>query len=227
MQYTASHHSGEARAARAPRSILAAKGPEIGRQMEEDRTLVEKARDGDKAAFGELVRKHQRRAYAIALQMTGDHGEADDLAQDAFLKAYMALKKFDGRSEFQTWLYRIVVNLTLNHLKRRGRSRPAEESDPRVLGSVPPDLVRDDPEAATAQRRFYARLAQALDELPETLKSTMVLVSLQGLSHRVVAEILGCSEGTVSWRIHEARKQLREQLEDDLASIRRGGAGGA
>jgi RNA polymerase sigma-70 factor (ECF subfamily) len=97
--------------------------------------------------------------------------------------------------------------------------------DPRVIGAVATDAARDDPESATEQRRFYARLVGALDGLPETLKATMILVALQGLSHKVVSEILGCSEGTVSWRIHEARKLLREQLRDDLATIRDGGAG--
>lgn len=196
--------------------------------MDEDRTLVEKAQGGDKVAFGELVRKHQRRVYATALQMTGDHGEADDIAQDAFLRAFMAIDRFDGRSEFHTWLYRIVVNLTINHLKRRGRTRPAEETDPRVVGALAADASSGvDPARALEKRRFYARLVEALDALPESLKATVVLVSLQGLTHRIVAEILGCSEGTVSWRIHEARKLLRENLGDDLASLRDGSRGGS
>ena len=190
--------------------------------MDEDRTLVEKAQEGDKTAFGELVRKHQRRVYATALQMTGDHGEADDIAQDAFLRAFMAIDRFDGRSEFHTWLYRIVVNLAINHLKRRGRTQPAEETDPRIVGAS----SDDDPATSLEKRRFYAQLVKALDALPETLKATVVLVSVQGLTHRVAAEILGCSEGTVSWRIHEARKLLREQLGESLASERDGGAGG-
>jgi RNA polymerase sigma-70 factor (ECF subfamily) len=211
---------------RTPRAIRIVSRPEIGRQMEEDRTLVEKAQQGDKTAFGELVRKHQRKVYAIALQMTGDHGEADDLAQEAFLRAFQALGSFDGRSEFPTWMYRIVVNLTINHIKRRGRNCAAEESDPRVVGAVAASVAQDDPAAALEQRRFYALLAKALDELPETLRTTVVLVSLQGLTHRVVAEILGCSEGTVSWRIHEARKQLRERLRGDLGSVRDGSSGG-
>jgi RNA polymerase sigma-70 factor (ECF subfamily) len=195
--------------------------------MDEDRTLVEKARGGDKAAFGELVKKHQRRVYATALQMTGDHGEADDIAQDAFLRAFVAIDKFDGRSEFHTWLYRIVVNLTINHLKRRGRTRPADENDPRVEATSVGEGHPDDPARALEKRRFYARLVAALDALPETLKATVVLVSFQGLSHRIVAEILGCSEGTVSWRIHEARKQLRERLGEDLAVMRGADGGGS
>lgn len=187
---------------------------------------MEKAQGGDKAAFGKLVRKHQRRVYATALQMTGDHGEADDIAQDAFLRAFMAIDRFDGRSEFHTWLYRIAVNLTINHLKKRGRSRPAEDSDPRVVGALSADSESSDPAFALEKRRFYAHLVEALDSLPETLKATVVLVSLQGLSHRIVAEILGCSEGTVSWRIHEARKLLRENMGDELAAMRTGGSGG-
>lgn len=225
MQYTATHHAGDARALGSPRFSLAFVRPNIGRHMDEDRTLVEKAQGGDKAAFGELVRKHQRRVYATALQMTGDHGEADDIAQDAFLRAFMAIDRFDGRSEFQTWLYRIVINLTINHLKRRGRTRPTDDSDPRVAAVAAEKS--DDPAAALERRRFYARLVEALDALPESLKATVALVALQGLSHRVVAEILGCSEGTVSWRIHEARRLLREHLGDDLSGLKDGGRGGA
>ncbi len=188
---------------------------------------MEQAQGGDKAAFGKLVKKHQRRVYATALQMTGDHGEADDIAQDAFLRAFMAIEKFDGRSEFHTWLYRIVVNLTLNHLKRRGRTRPMDENDPRVVGSVAADDGGDNPARALEKRQFYARLVEALDTLPESLKATVVLVSFQGLPHRIAAEILGCSEGTVSWRIHEARKQLRDHLGEELAVMREGGSGGS
>jgi RNA polymerase sigma-70 factor, ECF subfamily len=188
--------------------------------------LVEKAQGGDKAAFGKLVRKHQRRVYATALQMTGDHGEADDIAQDAFLRAFLAIERFDGRSEFHTWLYRIVVNLTINHLKKRGRARPAEETDPRVVGALTAEVESSDPAVALEKRQFYGRLAAAVDSLPESLKATVVLVSLQGLSHRIVAEILGCSEGTVSWRIHEARKLLRQSLGEELAVMRNGGSGG-
>ena len=197
--------------------------PDTGRQMSDDRTLVEKAQHGDKTAFGELVRKHQRKVYATALQMVGSHGEADDLAQETFLRAFKAIDRFDGRSEFSTWVYRIVVNLAINHIKRRSRPTASAESDPRVVGALASSGEGSDPAAEADRRRFYGRLAEALDALPETLKATVVLVSLQGLPHRLAAEVLGCSEGTVSWRIHEARKLLRESLGDDI----RPGGGGA
>jgi len=193
--------------------------------MSDDRTLVEKAQKGDRAAFGELVRKHQRKVYATALQMTGNHGEADDLAQETFLRAFQAIDRFDGRSEFSTWVYRIVVNLTINHLKRRGKVASVDDGDPRVAGALAAGAARSDPAGEVDLRRFYGRLAAALDALPESLRATVVLVSLQGLPHRTVAEILGCSEGTVSWRVHQARKLLKESLGQDIAPRRRGGGG--
>ncbi len=195
--------------------------------MSEDRTLVEKAQQGDKSAFGELVKRHQRKVYATTLQMTGNHGEADDLAQETFLRAFQAIGRFDGRSEFSTWLYRITINLTINHLKRRAKSVPADESDPRVAGALAASAQKGDPASEMELRRFYARLAAALDELPESLKATVVLVSFQGLPHRVAAEVLGCSEGTISWRVHQARKLLRESLAEELGSGRNSGGGGA
>lgn len=188
--------------------------------------LVGRAQQGDKGAFGELVKRHQKKVYATALQMTGNHGEADDLAQETFLRAFQAIERFDGRSEFSTWIYRIAVNLTINHLKRRARSRPADEADPRVAGAMSAAAGGGDPASELETRRFYVRLATALDALPENLKATLVLVSLQGLPHRIVADILGCSEGTVSWRVHEARKQLREALGDELSERRTSGGGG-
>lgn len=200
--------------------------PETGRQMDEDRTLVEKAQLGDKDAFGELVRKYQRRVYATALQMIGDSRDADDIAQDAFIRAFQAIERFDGRSEFHTWMYRIVVNLSINHIKKRSKNRNVDENDPRVKDALPEGGNDGNPAKAFEKRQFYSRLVAALDALPESLKATVVLVSLQGLSHRIVAEILGCSEGTVSWRIHEARKVLREHLSEDLDNMRAGGSGG-
>lgn len=185
--------------------------------------LVEKAQQGDRSAFGELVKRHQKKVYATTLQMTGNHGEADDLAQETFLRAFQAVDRFDGRSEFSTWLYRIAINLTINHLKRRAKTRPADESDPRVAGALAASAQKGDPASEVELRRFYARLAAALDELPDNLRATVVLVSLQGLPHRVAAEVLGCSEGTVSWRVHQARKLLREALGEELESGSRGG----
>lgn len=192
--------------------------------MNDDRMLVERAQQGDRSSFGELVKRHQRKVYATALQMTGSHGEADDLAQETFLRAFQAIDRFDGRSEFSTWIYRIVVNLSINHLKRRARANAADETDPRVLGAL--TSGSGDPATEADRRRFYVRLATALDALPEALKATVVLVSFQGMPHRVVGEILGCSEGTVSWRVHQARKLLRESLGDELGEAGRAGGGG-
>jgi RNA polymerase sigma-70 factor (ECF subfamily) len=180
--------------------------------MAEDRKLVRQAKGGDKDAFGDLVRRHQRRVYRTALSFAGDHGAADDIAQESFLRAFLALPRFDERSEFGTWLYRIVVNVSLSHVKRHG---PVQVG----VGLAEEEAEGGDqagPEQRLEQRRLRARLLRALEGLPDHLRATAVLVGLQGLPHRVVAEILGCSEGTVSWRMHQVRKELRRWLDDDL-----------
>jgi RNA polymerase sigma-70 factor (ECF subfamily) len=179
--------------------------------------LLDRARGGEQAAFGALVRIHQRRVYACALQMLGDAAEAEDAVQETFLRAYRALARFDGRSELSTWLYRICMNVSLNVLRRRRRVREADLADPRV-----PEPVADatqgevDPRRSIEARQLYAKLAEALDALSPSLRSTVVLVCLQGVPQKEAAEILGCPEGTVAWRIHEARGRIREALGADL-----------
>jgi RNA polymerase sigma-70 factor (ECF subfamily) len=173
---------------------------------QDEKKLVEKAREGDRTAFGELVRAHHRRAYGLAIHLLANKTEADDVVQDAFLRAFRAIDRFDGRSEFGTWLHRIVVNLCLNALRSRKRTAPVSADDPR-LASVGADPAR----GADARRRFE-RLAAAIDGLSLTLRTTVVLVTIQGMSHKDAAGVLGCSEGTVAWRVHEARRRLREAL---------------
>ena len=94
--------------------------------------LIERAKRGDKAAFGKLIRMHQRRIYACAIHMLGDAGEAEDAVQETFLRAWRAIARFDGRAELGTWLYRIAINVSLNTLRRRRRVEAADISDPRV-----------------------------------------------------------------------------------------------
>lgn len=175
------------------------------------RALVDRARRGDREAFGQLVRSHQRRVYMTAHRMTGSHDDAADVVQEAFMRAYRALPGFDGRSDLFTWLYRIVVNTALNHLRRVRRRRTVTLEE-----AVLPERLRreagDDPRRAMELKQMVVDIAEALDGLSETLRATVVLVVLEGMSYRDVAEVLECSEGTVAWRMHEARKRLRERL---------------
>jgi len=179
--------------------------------------LLELARGGDRAAFGKLVRAHQRRVFGCAVHMLGDRGEAEDATQETFLRAFRAIDRFDGRSELSTWLYRICMNVCLNTLRRRRRADAADIDDPRLPEQAADPLQSEtDPVRKTEAGELYARLATALDALTPSLRATVVLVCLQGVAHKDAAEVLGCPEGTVAWRIHEARNRLREALRADL-----------
>lgn len=174
--------------------------------------LVARAKAGDSAAMGELYRRFRPRIYAMVLHLTGSRSEADDITQDVFLQAYRRLGTFAGRSEFFTWLYRIGVNRALNARRDAARRRAVHLDDPRVQEAVAVD-ASGDPRRAAELSELYTRLVAGLDELSPALRSTVVLVALQGLSHEEAAVVLGCSPGTVGWRIHEARAKLRDALE--------------
>jgi RNA polymerase sigma-70 factor (ECF subfamily) len=184
--------------------------------------LVKRAQAGDRAAFDDLVRRYRARIYALTLHLTGSRSEADDITQDVFTRAYQQLHTFAGRSEFFTWLYRIAVNRSLNARRDTARRRTSGLDDPRVQAAVAVDAWGD-PRRAAELRQTYARLVTALDRLSPTLRSTVVLVSLQGLSHDEAAAVLGCSPGTVAWRIHEARNQLHAALDGTIGDLDDGG----
>lgn len=174
--------------------------------------LVARAKAGDRRAFGELVRRYRPRIFALALHLTGRESDADDIAQEVFLKAYKALDTFEGRSEFFTWVYRMAVNRSLNARRDRARRGETAMDDPRVDRALAVDAP-DDPARAAELRQTYARLLAALDRLPASMRTSVVLVALQGLSHAEAAVVQKCSPGTVAWRIHEARRRLRKALE--------------
>lgn len=179
--------------------------------------LVERARRGDQAAFGQLVRLHQRRIYACAVQMLGDRGEAEDAVQETFVRAWKAIDRFDGRAELSTWLYRICINVSLNALRRRKRVDAADISDPRLPEpAADPTQGQTDPRHAAQALELYGRLAKALDDLSPSLRATVVLVLLEGMPQKEASDVLGCSEGTIAWRVHEARRRLRMVLGDYL-----------
>ena len=181
--------------------------------------LLSRARGGDRRAFGILVRAHQRRVYACALQILADTGEAEDAVQETFLRAWRAIGRFEGGSQLSTWLYRICVNVCLNTIRRRKRVDAADLADPRVPEpTADPTQGRNDPVLVAESAQLYRRLARALDGLSETLRVTVVLVLVQGMPHKQAAEVLGCPEGTIAWRVHEARRRLRELLEAEAGT---------
>jgi RNA polymerase sigma-70 factor (ECF subfamily) len=180
-----------------------------------DRDLVDAAKSGDAEAFGAFVRRHQRRVFRLALHLLQNSAEAEDVAQEAFVRAYGALDRFDGRSEPFTWLYRITVNLSLNAIRsRKTRRSGVTTDDPRIEAALVerrPGLA--DPARQAADRELAVALCEGIDSLSETLRTTLVLVAVDGMSHAEVSQVLGCPEGTIAWRIHEARRKLREYLE--------------
>lgn len=175
--------------------------------------LLEAAQGGDRRAFSRLVRMHQRRVYACAVQMLGDGGDADDAVQETFMRAWRALSRFDGRSQLSTWLYRVCVNVCLNHIRKRKRHEASDISDPRIPeAQADPAQGGSDPARALEVRQLQARISTALAGLSESLRTTVKMVLVQGMPQKEAAEVLGCSEGTIAWRIHEARRRLRLSL---------------
>ncbi len=181
-----------------------------------DRDLVERARNqGDIAAFGELVRRHQQRIHRLAVHMLRDRAEAEDVTQETFIRAYQALSRFDGRSEPYTWFYRITINLSLNRIRSRKTARTTQDTDDPRLDSVLVDKAPEtgDPGLRAQRQQLYQTLAKGIDQLSDTLRTTLILVCIDGRSHEDVAQILGAPEGTIAWRIHEARRKLKDFMQ--------------
>jgi RNA polymerase sigma-70 factor (ECF subfamily) len=185
---------------------------EAERRGAEAAELVARAKAGDAAAFDELVRKYRARVYSLALTLTGQASDADDITQDAFLKAYHKLPEFEGRSEFFTWIYRITLHRALNAKRDRTRRRTVPLDDPRLVAAVEVDS-QGDPERAAQLRDRYRALLEAFDQLSSLLQTTVVLTTLQDLSYKEAAVVLETTEGTIAWRIHEARRKMRGYLD--------------
>jgi RNA polymerase sigma-70 factor (ECF subfamily) len=167
--------------------------------------VVQRVLQGETAAFEVLVREHQQDIYRLTYRMTRNAEDAKDLAQESFVQAYRALATFRGQSRFSTWLYRIAMNLCLNHLKSSAREDPAE-----VDGHLP-EARADSLEALMTDERNRA-VAQAIGALPPQQKATLTLRVQQGLSHKEIAEILDCSEGTAKANYFHAVRALQRRL---------------
>jgi RNA polymerase sigma-70 factor (ECF subfamily) len=183
-----------------------------------DRELVDRAREGHAESFGQLVRRHQPRIQRLAMHMLRDRAEAEDVTQETFIRAYRALARFDGRSEPYTWFYRIAINLSLNAIRSRKSSRTtsaSEGDDPRLeamMAEKRPSAMADPPGDA-ARKELYMALCEGIDGLSDTLRTTLILVCIDGRSHEEASAVLGAPEGTIAWRVHEARRKLREYMQ--------------
>ena len=181
-----------------------------------DQQLVERVQRGDKQAFGLLVAKYQRKLSRLLSRMIRDPAEVEDVAQEAFIKAYRALPSFRGDSAFYTWLYRIGINTAKNHLVSQGRRAPttteieAEDAEQYESG----ELLRDNdtPERLLQTRQIGDTVNEAVEALPEELRTAIVLREIEGLSYDEIASVMGCPIGTVRSRIFRAREAIAERL---------------
>lgn len=182
--------------------------------------LVRRARRGELSAYDELVKRYQERIYATIYHMTGNHEDANDLAQESFIKAYSAFRWFKGGSSFYTWLYRIAVNKTINFLKQRRNKHHLSLNDLDFNAEHDPDLVAlisdKTPNRDISLSELQKKLNEALLKLSEPHRMVVVLHDVQGVSHEEIAEIVGCNIGTVRSRLFYARQQLQGYLADYL-----------
>ncbi|CAN5623243.1 N/A [soil metagenome] len=171
--------------------------------------LVEAARDGDHAAFEELVKRTHADTFALARRLVTDEEDARDVVQEAYLRAFRSIKKFRGDAQFTTWLYRITANCASTHLGRRRRHRH-DELDEEV--AVPDLHPEHDPEAVADATMLRERLEAAIAELPPRLRAVVVLRDIYDLNHAEIADELGITESAAKVRLHRARRKLRSQV---------------
>jgi RNA polymerase sigma-70 factor (ECF subfamily) len=181
-----------------------------------DRDLVARAQRGDKRAFELLVEKYQRRLARLLSRLIRDPAEVEDVAQEAFIKAYRALPAFRGDSAFYTWLYRIGVNTAKNYLVAKSRRVPTvSEIEPESEDAFERDeQLRDihTPESELLSKEIAATVNAAMNELPEELRTAIQLREVEGLSYEEIAQIMDCPIGTVRSRIFRARESIAERL---------------
>jgi RNA polymerase sigma-70 factor (ECF subfamily) len=178
--------------------------------------LVERVRQGDQRAFGILVEKYQRKLMRLLSRMVRDQHEVEDIAQEAFIKAYRALPSFRGESAFYTWLYRIGINTAKNYLVTQGRRAPtsteadAEEAETFDDGEHLRDI--NTPESMLATKQIAETVNIAMEALPEELRIAITLREIEGLSYDEIAVVMGCPIGTVRSRIFRARESIADKL---------------
>jgi RNA polymerase sigma-70 factor (ECF subfamily) len=186
--------------------------------ISDDAALVERARANDPAAFDELVERYKQRVYATIYHMTSNHEDANDLAQETFIRAYKNLHRFKGDSSFYTWLYRIAVNTTINflnsHRRRAKNNLSLDDVDARIQDD--PDFIErtsgEGPDREVAANELMQQLNVALQKLSPDHRLVVTLYDIQGLSHAEIARITNSSEGTVRSRLYYARLQLQQLL---------------
>lgn len=190
-----------------------------------DLELVERAKRGDAQAFRQIFERYNRRAYALALSVVHDRDAAYDVVQEAFLRAHRALDSFEGSASVYTWLYRIVMNVGIDLLRKRGRARTVdyddavahlEESSSADVAALIPEMLRGNPAKEIARREIREKIDEALAELSPNHRAALVLREIDGMSYEEMATVMKCSKGTVMSRLFHARKNMQQLLLEKL-----------
>jgi len=184
-----------------------------GRPNGDDAELIARAREGDTEAFGELVKRYERRVVGVAIAIVHNQEDALELAQETFVRAYENLASFESRSSFSTWLYRIAANLAIDFWRREGRHNVlrGEEAETE-LNRLP--SVEGDSFKSAARSELSQKISAALEELTPEHRAVILLREVEGLSYDEISELLQCPRGTVMSRLHYARTRLRGLLKD-------------
>ena len=193
----------------------------MSNDREADQMLVERVQRGDKKAFDLLVLKYQHKVGNLIARYIRDPSEVFDVTQEAFIKAYRALPNFRGDSAFYTWLYRVAINTAKNHLAAKARRPPGEDieadtAEQMDMGAPLKEFAT--PENLVLEREIAQTIQQALDELPDDLRTAITLRELDGLSYEEIAQAMDCPIGTVRSRIFRAREAIDAKLKPLLAA---------
>lgn len=183
---------------------------------ESDILLVKECQAGDISAFDELVQQYRKQIYQLAYQMTGSHEDADDISQETFIQTYKSISKFKGKSKFSTWLRRIAINLSINHLKKELRHEH-EPLDEEILDNKGCPLISkwvNNPVEVVEAKELVQQIKEAMYSLPTGEKVVFILRVHQELSYKEIAKAVGCPIGTVMSRLNRARRRLRDKLKD-------------
>lgn len=192
-------------------------------ENELDRALVQRVQQGDKAAFDVLVRKYQHKLGGLISRYISDWSECQDVAQEAFIRAYRAIGNFRGDSQFYTWLYKIAVNTAKNHLVAHNRRPPTDDIDAEdAVQFSSGERLRDTdtPEHELLRQEIERTVTETVDQLPEELRTAITLREVEGLSYEEIAEAMDCPIGTVRSRIFRAREAIDLKLQPLLDTPR-------
>lgn len=191
---------------------------------ETDKELVRRVKKGDKQAFDLLFSRYQHKIINLVARYLRDPEDVQDVAQEAFIKAFRALPRFRGESAFYTWLYRIAINTAKNHIVARSRRPPATDvdlEDAEFMDGTDALREAESPEAALARDELEAAIDRAIAGLPEDLRSAITLREYDGLSYEQIAQIMDCPVGTVRSRIFRAREAIDGSIEPLMSSLGR------